>query len=318
MSNRYSASSDARRIIIRSAFAFLCQSFKAISALHGGDRRAAFAFLVRAQLASVSFEDGAAIRKRSPTISVHALAHSLVIPYETMRRSVAVLIESGLCERNGRESVVLCSNPKTHAAVTRLSETMTDQLLRMLRDLNAIGFRFQGPVGAVQSGAMPARLSADAVEGDRGPPIVDLAHAAGALFLRLVEVGGGPLHQHDILCTLVFVAIVSGNLAHVVHDKAVTWQYGSIDRPPPDDMRKAVSVRAIADMLGLSVETTRRCVCQLIENGECIRVAGQGVIVPAGVLVRKDILELATRTALRVDQTLSELVRCRFDFEILA
>jgi DNA-binding transcriptional regulator YhcF (GntR family) len=303
--------------MIRSAFTFQCQSFKAISASHGGDRRAAFAFLVLAQLASISFEDGAAIRKRSPTISVHALAHSLVIPYETMRRSVNVLIKEGLCERNGRESVVLCRNPKTHAAVTRLRETMTGQLLRMLRDLSAIGFRFQGPDGAVQSGAMPATLSADAAEGDREPPAVDLAHAAGALFLRLVEVGG-PLHQHDILCTLVFVAIVSGNLAHVVHDKAVTWQFGSIDRPPPDDMRKAVSVRAIADMLGMSVETTRRCVCHLIENGECIRVGGQGVIVPAGVLVRKDILELATRTALRVDQTLSELVRCRFDFEILA
>jgi DNA-binding transcriptional regulator YhcF (GntR family) len=303
--------------MIRSAFAFLCRSFKAISALHGGDRRAAFAFLVFAQLASISFEDGPAIRKLSPSISVHALAHSLVIPYETMRRSVAVLIESGLCERNGRESVVLCSNPKTHAAVTRLRETMTDQLQWMLRDLNAIGFRFQGPVGAVQSGAMPARLSADAVEGDRGPPIVDLAHAAGALFLRLVEVSG-PLHQHDILCTMVFVAIVSKNLAHITHDKAVTWQYGSIDRPPPDDMRKAVSVRAIADMLGLSVETTRRCVCQLIDNGECIRKAGQGVIVPAGVLARNDIVELAMRTALRVDQTLAELVRCRFDFEILA
>ena len=246
MSNRSSASSDALRIMIRSAFTFQCQSFKAISASHGGDRRAAFAFLVLAQLASISFEDGAAIRKRSPTISVHALAHSLVIPYETMRRSVNVLIKEGLCERNGRESVVLCRNPKTHAAVTRLRETMTGQLLRMLRDLSAIGFRFQGPDGAVQSGAMPTRISADAAEGDREPPAVDLAHAAGALFLRLVEVGG-PLHQHDILCTLVFVAIVSGNLAHVVHDKAVTWQFGSIDRPPPDDMRKAVSVRAIAD-----------------------------------------------------------------------
>jgi DNA-binding transcriptional regulator YhcF (GntR family) len=272
---------------------------------------------VLAHRANTPFADGAAIRKRPPKISVHALANSLVIPYETMRRSVAVLIKAELCERNGRESVVLCRNTKTHAAVTRLRETMTDQLLRMLRDMNAIGFRFQGPVGAVQSGAMPARLSAAAAEGDREPPTVDLAHAAGALFLRLVEVGG-PLHRHDILCTMVFAAIVSGNVAHIALDKALTWHFGPIDSPPPDDMRKAVSLRAISEMLGMSVETTRRCVCQLIENGECIRVAGQGVIVPAAVLARNDIVQLAMRTALRVDQTLAELVRRRFDFEILA
>lgn len=241
-----------------------------------------------------------------PKVSVHALSNSLVIPYETMRRSVNMLIKTGLCERDGRDSVVLCGTKKSQAAVARLRDTMAEQFLTMLRDLQAVGFEFQS---AREIGRLPEAIDT----GEQLLPGVDLAHASGALFLRLLEVGG-PLHQHNFLRTIVLAAIVSSNMAHVAHDKTIMWQFGAISDPPPDTLRKAINVRSIAGMLGISVETTRRTVCELIDDGECIRVAGQGVVVPAEVLARKDMLQVATGIALRVDQALMDLAHRQFDF----
>ncbi|GAA0575868.1 hypothetical protein GCM10008942_25860 [Rhizomicrobium electricum] len=253
---------------------------------------------------------GTARKHWSPKVSVHALSNSLVIPYETMRRSVNVLIKEGLCERDGRDSIVLCANQKSQTAVARLRETMTEQLLTMLRDLQAVGFDFQA---AREAGRLPE--ATDSAE--QLPPRVDLADASGVLFLRLLEVGG-PLHRHDYLRTIVLAAIVSSNMAHAARDKAVMWQFGAIADPPPDALRKAVSVRSISEMLGISVETTRRTVCQLIDDDECIRVGGQGVMVPAEVLARKEMLQVATGVALRVEQALADLAYRQFDFASLA
>lgn len=226
-----------------------------------------------------------------------------------MRRSVNMLIKDGLCERDSRDSIMLCINQKALAAVVRLRQAMAEQFVTMLRDLLAVGYDFHTAREAVRpEAAFPA---------GKHTPHVDLSHASGALFLRLLEVGG-PLHQHDFLRTIVLVAIVSGNLAHAAHDKDVMWQFGAIDNPPPDTLRKAVSIRCIAEMIGLPVETTRRTVCQLIDDGECIRVGGLGVMVPAEVLARKEMLQVATGIALRVDQALTDLARRRFDFTALA
>jgi DNA-binding transcriptional regulator YhcF (GntR family) len=277
-----------------------------------GDRRAALSFLVLAHRFANFPASGMARMDQPPKVSVHALSNSLVIPYETMRRSVNMLIKEGLCERDGRDSIVLCVNQKAQAAVARLRETMTEQFLMMLRALKAVGFDFQTTREAKR---LPECSASDTA--GQHPSRADLAHTSGALFLRLIEVGG-PLHQHDYLRTLVLAAIVSSNMAHIAYDKALMWQFGAIANPPPDALRKAVSVRSISEMLGISVETTRRTVCQLIDDGECIRVGGQGVMVPAEVLARKELLQVATNIALRVDQALAELAHRRFDFTTLA
>ena len=61
------------------------------------------------------------------------------------------------------------------------------------------------------------------------------------------------------------------------------WRYAGIDQPPPDEVRRPVSVSAIARSLGVPYETLRRHVWRLIEAGVCVRVEG-GLIAPTTAL----------------------------------
>jgi hypothetical protein len=93
---------------------------------------------------------------------------------------------------------------------------------------------------------------------------------------RLVsEMAGG-----DIVRALILRAIIAGNISHIDHDPANPPRYTAIDDVPPDELRRPVSVLAVAGSLGLPYETTRRCVNKLVKEGLCVRVKG-GVIAPA-------------------------------------
>ncbi|HEX4198258.1 MAG TPA: hypothetical protein VHZ26_12525 [Caulobacteraceae bacterium] len=118
-------------------------------------------------------------------------------------------------------------------------------------------------------------------------------------FLRsmqlLVEFVGG-----DLLTALVFMAVVSANVAHLNADGPDGPLHADSDDPPPDALRKPVSVLALSGSLNLPYETTRRHAAKLLKAGQCERVAG-GLIVPVRVLVseRHDQVLRANMTNLR-------------------
>jgi hypothetical protein len=101
-------------------------------------------------------------------------------------------------------------------------------------------------------------------------------------FLRsmrlLVEFVGG-----DLVTALVFMAIISANVAHLNVDGPDGPLHADSDDVPPDALRKPVSVLALAGSLDLPYETTRRHVAKLLKSGQCERVSG-GLIVPARLL----------------------------------
>jgi hypothetical protein len=101
-------------------------------------------------------------------------------------------------------------------------------------------------------------------------------------FLRsiqlLVEFSGG-----DLVTALVFLAIVSANVSHLNVD-GPDAPHADSDDVPPDEVRKPISVLALAGSLKLPYETTRRHVAKLLQSGQCERVSG-GLIVPARVLL---------------------------------
>jgi hypothetical protein len=84
----------------------------------------------------------------------------------------------------------------------------------------------------------------------------------------------------DMIKALILRAIIAGNISHIDHDPANPSQFAAIDDVPPDELRRPISVLAVAGSLGLPYETTRRCVNNLVRDGLCIRVKG-GVIAPA-------------------------------------
>lgn len=88
-------------------------------------------------------------------------------------------------------------------------------------------------------------------------------------------------YDGEILTAIVAQSIVAANTAHLDARDGQGASYAG--RPPPDELRKPVSVLAIAGSLGLPFETTRRHVNKLVAAGRCVRVKG-GVIVPASVL----------------------------------
>ena len=98
--------------------------------------------------------------------------------------------------------------------------------------------------------------------------------------------GGG-----DILDGLIMLSIIEANTSYLNEPQYGFKCMGDI---PPDDVRQPVSVYQVARELGLSYETTRRHVQQLIQAGKVERKA-EGVIVPASLFAEPDNLSLTNR-----------------------
>lgn len=300
---------------MRSANEFMQRAFRTAGELHGGNYKAAVMLLAIAQAADGHWIDETVRRAIFRPVSVRALATSLFIPYETMRRSVGELVSAGLCVHIGREGVVVCSDAQTQAAVEKLHEVLAELFLQVLRELKSIKFCFDRFEQEIESIAVPGQVQFTA-DCTRDTLALSHSRAASDLFLRLIE-AAGPAHSHHLVLTAVFAAIVAANQAAITHDRAAAWRYASEDSPVPDDLRVPVSVHTVALMLGMPVETTRRYVTLLIHEDKCRRIEGKGVVVPMSAECRPGISRTETLLALRFTQTLSELKRRRFDFGAL-
>jgi len=119
-----------------------------------------------------------------------------------------------------------------------------------------------------------------------------VARLAMEHFLRTALGLAAMLSSEDILTVLVHRAIVTANLAHLDVDPSLR-QFATLAVAPPDEVRRPVSVRAIAASMGLPFETVRRRTQRLLELGLCRKIRG-GLIVPAQTLEGPE-AELALR-----------------------
>lgn len=89
----------------------------------------------------------------------------------------------------------------------------------------------------------------------------------------------GDLLEGEMLTAVVALGLGQANVAHL---DAPDSQDGYRDSAsiPPDELRRPISVLALATSLGLPYETTRRHVEKLVRMEICERVKG-GVIIPA-------------------------------------
>lgn len=86
----------------------------------------------------------------------------------------------------------------------------------------------------------------------------------------------------DLMSSLILLAVLHANVAYL-DDAPATFSVAA-DGPPPDNLRRPVSVNALAASLGIPYENARRAVGRLEREGMLVRIKG-GVIVPAEVLV---------------------------------
>lgn len=97
----------------------------------------------------------------------------------------------------------------------------------------------------------------------------------------------------DILRGVIFMAIVDANVRHIRPGDVVSQSYSEAADQMPDDLRRPISVHALALELDIPYETTRRHVNALIAEGFCAR-AETGIVVPGAVIAR-DQMSMALR-----------------------
>lgn len=106
------------------------------------------------------------------------------------------------------------------------------------------------------------------------------ARLANGFVLDLVKLGG---FGRDVIDGLLLVAISQANLARITRDPELQRTYATLHQPPPDEIRRPVSVSAIANSLRIPFETARRRIASLVELG-IVRNVARGVIIPTAAL----------------------------------
>jgi len=119
-------------------------------------------------------------------------------------------------------------------------------------------------------------------EGDRGRLAL---RASTRFFLKSVELLTRAVSEGDVLRGIIFLAVVDANTRHLRPSDSVSQTYSSTSDSVPDELRRPISVHALALELALPYETTRRHINALIKQGLCIR-AETGILVPGAVLAR--------------------------------
>ncbi|MBI1405757.1 MAG: hypothetical protein GC145_06485 [Caulobacter sp.] len=102
-----------------------------------------------------------------------------------------------------------------------------------------------------------------------------LSRLGGGYLLRAILASAAPF-DHDYSLTVIYLAIVQANLA--VDGLGEADGADMVDDGEPGAPRRPVSVHALAGMLHMPYETTRRAVGRLIEGGFVRRISRNGVV----------------------------------------
>lgn len=102
------------------------------------------------------------------------------------------------------------------------------------------------------------------------------ARLANGFALDLVRLIG---FGRDVMDGLILTAISQANVSQITRNAELQRLYATLDQPPPDELRRPVSISAIANSLRLPFETTRRRIGAMIEQG-IVRQTPKGVVIP--------------------------------------
>jgi DNA-binding Lrp family transcriptional regulator len=109
--------------------------------------------------------------------------------------------------------------------------------------------------------------------------------ASNALLLdTLAEVGCG----EDLLDRTLIVAIGQANVEAIDTDPALQHRYDTLADLPPDELRRPVSISAVAAAAGMPFETVRRRIQGLVAEGLC-QMDPAGVRLPSRIVGRRHV-----------------------------
>jgi DNA-binding Lrp family transcriptional regulator len=232
-------------------------------------------------------------------IRIARLADSTGLPFESARRIVRRLIDSGACKHVSGGVIV----PRS---TVRRPEIVSNAIAN-------VGYLRKFVRGVHSAGLVEPTISSP------GPPLDDDVAAARVVMgisaeyiLRgmklLAETYG------DIRAGVVAQTIVTANTAHLDARTGEGWRYAGIDESPPDEVRRPISIARLAESLGLPYETARQQVGRMIDAGVCRRVDG-GLIVPQAVLEQPGAARATLANVAHVRKFLRDLQAEGFDSE---
>jgi DNA-binding Lrp family transcriptional regulator len=203
-------------------------------------------------------------------ISISRLAQSTGLPFESTRRIVRGLVESGYLTRVEGGVITPASTLSGPEQDDRVIAIL-GYTRKFVRELQAVGL----------ADAAAAAWTQLPKETDEGALARSVARVTAEYWLRalhtLTETYG------DIRSGILARTIVIANTAHLDTRLGDGWRYAAIDGPSiPDELRKPISIARLAESLGVAYETMRGQAQRLIDAGVCRRVDG-GLIVPEAV-----------------------------------
>jgi DNA-binding Lrp family transcriptional regulator len=138
------------------------------------------------------------------------------------------------------------------------------------------------------------------------PPLAwSLGRAAAKFVADVEQISRGGAH---LLQPLVLTAILEANQALINQDPALQLEYGSQGAPAPDELRRPVSVNAIAESLGLPFESVRRHVRRMAAQGLCVTTP-RGIYVPRAAVTSPAYLAIQAARCARLKAFHGEAMR---------
>lgn len=199
-------------------------------------------------------------------ISINAVAQSLGIPFETVRRRVTKL--SVLGQFRSTKAGIVAPTP---VVMNRPHRTNLELAYGRLRELH----------DELDRRGLGETYAQDALWSDE-PPLRLAARVSGDYLLRLVHLLMN--ETGDVLSATVWLAVFCDNVA--VGDRGPERAISGAQKP--------LSMAALARRLRLSTETTRRRLQGLVAEGLCVQL-GATVVVDAGVLARPGVQAVLSR-----------------------
>ena len=204
---------------------------------------------------------------RSP-VSVEAVARSLQMPVEDVRRRTQRLAQKRLCQQVDGGIIVPTAILMTPEYLKSSFEGY-ERLRAFYYELRDQGVLPDLPPPTVELSAELAPLRA-------------VARLSTDYVLRFVETVMTALG--DLLQGLILITVVRCNTEHLSASQR-GGEGATAQDFVPDSLRRPVRLSTIAGRLGLPMESVRRHAAHLVERGLCVK-AGGGLIAPAEALAQ--------------------------------
>ncbi len=251
-----------------------------------------------------SRRDGLTADRFKPIIASH-VATTSGFDDETTRRYLMSLVASGFLERSDAGYVL-----STAFQQSQDYEDLISLSTRAIMDLFPYFEQFETVDRYLRS--LNSQYNFRTVE-DLAPRAGDIRHGLHLLFIRFLSkftIEGYLVIDSSKVMSFVGLAVLIENIRVFNADLALSLKYANYMPVPPESTRAPVSLRRLAVVLDMPLETVRRYVAQLEQTG-FVANTGQGYTVPGESLMVYDMAiaqaAAVARLGAEITQMLSDL-----------